>query len=116
MNRREFSQALAGAALLAGIHRDAHAADAPGVGAGTGGEPGTVSDAARRVYAGSLILDCNSAPPIPERLPLSQADLELVRGSGINVIKLSLGGINSDFAHTVAEIGQVQQLLEMHPD
>jgi membrane dipeptidase len=114
VNRREFSQALAGAALLAGAHRDAHAG--AGTGAGAGGEPGEPSDAARRLYASSLILDCNSAPPIPERLPLSQADLDLVRGSGINVIKLSLGGINSDFAHTVAEIGQVQQLMEVHPD
>jgi membrane dipeptidase len=115
VNRREFSQALAGAALLAGVHRNAHAGDT-GAGAGTGSDPGELSEAARRLYASSLILDCNSSPPIPERLPLSQANLELVRGSGINVIKLSLGGINGDFAHTVAEIGQVQQLLEVHPD
>jgi membrane dipeptidase len=53
---------------------------------------------------------------VPERLPMPHADLELVRGSGINVVKLSLGGINSDFAHTVAEIAQVQQLIELHPD
>jgi hypothetical protein len=39
-----------------------------------------------------------------------------IRGSGINVIKLTLGGINSDFAHTVAEIAKVQQLSEVHPD
>jgi membrane dipeptidase len=116
VNRREFSQALAGAALLTGVQRNAHAGADNGAGADTGGEPGALSDAARRIYASSLILDCNSSPPIPERLPLPQADLELVRGSGINVIKLSLGGINSDFAHTVAEIGQVQQLLEVHPD
>jgi len=50
-----------------------------------------------------------------ERLPLSQANLDLVRGSGINIIKLTLGGINDDFAHTVASIAQVQQLIELHP-
>jgi len=81
-----------------------------------GNEPADVSDAARRLYARALILDCNSSPPVPERLPMAHADLELVRGSGINVVKLSLGGINSDFAHTVAEIAQVQQLMELHPD
>lgn len=116
MNRREFSQALAGAALLAGIHADAHAGAGSGGGDGAGGEAGKPSDAARQLYASALILDCNSSPPIPDQLPLSQADLALVRDSGINVIKLSLGGINSDFAHTVAEIGRVQQLLEVHPD
>jgi len=75
-----------------------------------------MSDAARRLYASALVLDCNSAPPLAERLPLPQADLDLVRASGIDVIKLSLGGINSDFAHTVSSIAQVQQLIELHPD
>jgi membrane dipeptidase len=71
---------------------------------------------ARSLYTRSLILDCNSSPPLPERLPMSQADLDLVRGSGIDVIKMTLGGINSDFAHTVASIAEVQQLIEVHPD
>ena len=109
MNRREFSQVLAGAAALG-------AAD-PAVWAATSAveDPQGMSDAARHLYASSLILDCNSSPPLPERLPLSQADLELVRGSWINIIKLTLGGIKDDFAHTVASIAQVQQLIELHP-
>lgn len=74
-----------------------------------------MSDQARALYARALILDCNASPP-GDHLPLSRADLDLVRGSGINVIKLTLGGINSDFAHTVAEIAQIQQLSEVHPD
>ena len=108
MNRRDFAGALAGATLLAGLQplaragRDAAAA-----------EP-VVSDAARSLYNRSLVLDCNSSPPVPERLPLSQADLDLVRGSGIDVIKLSLGGINDDFARTVDSIAQVQRLIELH--
>jgi membrane dipeptidase len=108
MNRREFSQVLAGAAALG-------AAD-PAVWAATSAveDPQGMSDAARHVYASSLILDCNSSPPV-ERLPLSQANLDLVRDSGINIIKLTLGGINDDFAHTVASIAQVQQLIELHP-
>ena len=64
---------------------------APAAGA-VAGEAAGVSEAARSLYARSLILDCNSSPPLPERLPLSQADLDLARGSGIAVIKLSLGG------------------------
>ncbi len=109
MNRREFSRLAAAAGLLGAVGA---AAETPP----TAAETAEVSDAARRLYGAGLILDCNSGPPLPERLPLSPADLQLVRDSGIDVVKLSLGGINSDFAHTVAEVGRVQQLIEVHPD
>ena len=110
MNRREFAGILGGASVLGAVR-----AAAPAVTAAAGDVVG-VSEAARSLYARSLILDCNSSPPIPDRLPMSQHDLDLVRGSGIDVIKLSLGGIKDDFAHTVASIAQVQQLVEVHPD
>jgi len=102
VNRREFSTlaAATGVALACG----ARAATAA-----------TVSEPAKRLYRQALVLDANSSPPLDERQPLSQADLALVRASGISVIKLTLGGINDDFAHTVAEIGQIQQLIEAHP-
>jgi membrane dipeptidase len=107
MKRRDFSAALAAAAAAAALR--------PVTWAATGAAAG-VSEAARTLYADALILDCNSAPPLEEHLPLPQADLDLVRGSGINVIKLSLGGINADFASTVGEIAQVERLIEVHPD
>ncbi|MGB9330841.1 MAG: membrane dipeptidase [Steroidobacteraceae bacterium] len=103
MNRREFSGALAAAALLTPSLR---ASSAPQT---------SVSAQARALYRRALVLDCNSAPPMPDTLPLSQADLDLVRGSGISAVKWSMGGINSDFAATVAEIGRVQRLIEVHP-
>ena len=108
MNRREFSQILAGVAALGAVDPAVRAA------ASAVEEPQGVSDATRQLYASSLVLDCNSSPPV-ERLPLTPADLELVRGSGVNIIKLTLGGINDDFAHTVGSIAQVQQLIELHP-
>jgi len=110
MNRREFAQLFAGAAALGAV-RTAASAAVPAA-----DQPLAVSDAAHRLYTSALVLDCNSAPPLAEHLPLPQADLDLVRASGIDVIKLSLGGINSDFAHTVTSIAQVQQLIELHPD
>jgi membrane dipeptidase len=106
MNRRECSVGLAAAAAAGSLPSLTRGALA---GAG-------VSAAARDLYARALVLDCNSSPPFADRLPLAQADLDLARGSGINVIKLSLGGINSDFARTVGQIAQVQQLIETHPD
>ena len=110
MNRREVAGTLAGAALLGGLQPLVRAIGAPAA------DAAAVSDGARSLYNRSLILDCNSSPPLPDRLPMSQSDLDLVRGSGIDVIKLSLGGINDDFAHTVGTIAQVQQLLELHGD
>jgi membrane dipeptidase len=105
VNRREFA-ALGTAVAAAALTSRARAAATDSSGPAA---------RATRLYAQALILDCNSAPPMSERLPLPQADLDLVRGSGISVIKLTLGGINSDFAHTVASIAQIQQLIEAHP-
>jgi membrane dipeptidase len=109
VNRREFSRSFAAAAGAVGFMGLARFA------AGQAGADG-VSAQARALYADTLILDCNSGPPQVERLPMPQQDLDMVRDSGINVLKLSLGGINSNFADTVAEIAQVLQLVELHPD
>ncbi|HWZ65148.1 MAG TPA: membrane dipeptidase [Steroidobacteraceae bacterium] len=107
MNRREFSVSLAGTAAAAALTplpaAEPAAAPAPGV-----------SPHARALYHSALILDCNSSPP-EGRLPLPQADLDAVHGSGVDVVKYSIGGINDDFPTTIAEIGQVQQLIETYP-
>jgi membrane dipeptidase len=106
VNRRQFSRALVattGGAVLAPL-RGWSAPQTP-----------RVSAQARALYRRALVLDCNSAPPMPDVLPLPRADLDLVRGSGISALKWSLGGINSDFAATVAEIGRVQRLIEVQP-
>ena len=107
MNRREFSlnlSAATAAAALAPLGR----AQSPAPG-------GTLSAHAHALYHSSLILDCNSSPPWESHLPLPQAELDAVRGSGVDVIKFSLGGINADFNKTIGEIAQVQRLLEAHP-
>lgn len=114
MNRREFSRRLAGAAAVAGLSRLA-GAQSPPPSPGRAEPPAAgISAHARTLYRAALIFDCNSSPP-EGRLPLSQADLDAVRGSGIDVIKYSLGGINDDFPTTVAEIAQVQRLIEAYP-
>lgn len=105
MNRRAFAVSLVGAWAASAL--DAVAESAPQ-------EEAEVSPRARALYRRALILDGNSTPPGGDLLPLPQADLELVHGSGVNVIKLTLGGINGDFARTIAELAQVQQLCEVH--
>jgi membrane dipeptidase len=111
VNRREFHQGLAGAAAAAALSPLARA-EPPAAHAPQAMAP--VPARARTLYHSSLILDCNSSPP-EGRLPLPQADLDAVRGSGIDVIKYSVGGINDDFQTAVDEIARVQRLIEAYP-
>ena len=107
MNRREFSSLAAGTALAALFRSIAVAQPSKG---------DAVSPAAGELYSRALVLDCNSGPPgDPTKLPLPQADLDMVRNCGINVIKLSLGGLNENFAATVEEIALTLRLIEVHP-
>jgi membrane dipeptidase len=105
MNRREFTGALGMSVAASALTTlpPAAAAATPGV-----------SEQAHRLYAASLVLDANVSPPL-ETLPLAQAQLDLVRHSGLTVVKASLGGINDNFAQTVESIAQVQRLIELHP-
>jgi membrane dipeptidase len=110
MNRREFSTALTLAALSGIVPKAAH----PRV---PDGEANAVSDEAAQLYQRALVLDCNLAPTDEDelKLPMSRVALDRVRESGVNVIKWSLGGIDSGFADTMAEIASVDRLFEVHP-
>jgi membrane dipeptidase len=104
MNRREFSISLALATALAPL-------------AGRAADPDPqVAARTRALYARALVLDCNSAPPTEDDLPLPQAELDIARASGVTAVKWSLGGINSKFEDTVAEIAGIQRMIEVHPD
>ena len=75
-----------------------------------------ISESVAELYNHALVLDCNSGLPIEGgQLPLPQNDLDLVRESGINVVKSSLAGIKGDFAEAVKEIAYVDQMIEVHP-
>jgi len=110
MDRRELIGGLvATAAATAMVGRRAFATAAPAA--------ADVSAAAAQLYARALVLDANSSPPYEDgKLPLSASAIQLVRDSGVDVLKLSLGGIDADFAATVAEIAYLERLVEAHPD
>jgi len=109
MNRREFSKLSAGAAASTLVPASFFAE-----------EPTTnpaISPAAKQLYARSLVLDCNCAPPLNNgNVPLPQSHLDLARHSGVNVLKLTLGGNNADFLSTVDLLAFVQRICEVHPD
>lgn len=107
MNRREFSRIMLGGSVSAMLSSSLLAQQLAG--------DSPVSSQATELYKRSLILDCNCGPPATGTLPLPQADLHLVRNSGVHVVKWSLGGINEGFADTAQEIAYLYQMIEVHP-
>jgi membrane dipeptidase len=104
MDRREFNRKVALMSSAAAVWPALGAQDKAPI-------PQQVKD----LYARALVLDCNSMPVEDGSIPLSQPVLDMVRNSGIAVVKWSLGGINADFAGATSEIAYVQQLIELHP-
>jgi membrane dipeptidase len=107
VNRREFSSLVAGAAAASLLGSNV-LAEQPASGA-------PISPAAAELYKRALVLDCNSVPPGTNGdVPLAQSALDLARSCGVSVVKLSIGGINADFAATVEEIAYFQRIVEVH--
>jgi membrane dipeptidase len=83
-----------------------------------------ISDASRALHRRAVVLDANLAPPTwydtsPPRWDEAQVTsetIDTVRRSGLTAMKLTLGGFNSPFEDTVAEIAAVQRLIEGRPD
>jgi len=46
---------------------------------------------------------------------LPQADLDMVRNCGVDVVKWSIGGFNADFVETVKQIAYIHQMIEIDP-
>jgi membrane dipeptidase len=111
MNRREFTCIMAGASVSALV-------PSPSARTQQSSSNGSaVSSSAAELYRRAFVLDCNSGPPWTYttqggHLPLPQSDLDMVRDSGVDVVKWSLGG--ADFAETVQDIAYVQQMIEVH--
>jgi membrane dipeptidase len=111
MNRREFTCIMAGASVSALV-------PSPSARTQQSSSNGSaVSSSAAELYRRAFVLDCNSGPPWTYttqggHLPLPQSDLDMVRDSGVDVAKWSLGG--ADFAETVQDIAYFQQMIEVH--
>src|SRR5437879_5446207 len=105
MNRREFSRIMLGGSVSAMLSPALLAQQPP--------TSNSVSSEATDLYKRALVLDCNLGPPVDGTLPLSQANLDMVRNSGVHVIKWSLGGINESFVDTAQEIAYAQRIIEV---
>jgi len=77
---------------------------------------GAVSSEAAQLYDRSLVFDANLNPPLQDKFPFPKAMLDMVRQSGVNAAKTSLGGIDESFEDTTAEIAFLQRVFEEYPD
>ena len=107
MNRREAIIVAGAAATAAAIPRAFAQSTEDAV---------NVSPAARALYERAFVFDANCGAPLEQTLPLPKADLDIVRNSGVNAVKTSMGGTDSNFADTVDEIAFYQRVIETHPD
>jgi membrane dipeptidase len=68
------------------------------------------------LYRRTLVLDCNLAPDLSDKLPLPADEIALYRSSGVTAMKSTLGGYNNSFEDTLGELAFFQQVIETHPD
>jgi membrane dipeptidase len=80
--------------------------------------PVPVSTAATELYRKAFVLDCNALAGIG--FPISDDDpvgvTKLILGSGVNVVKATLGGAQGKFEEAVAAIARADILMEKQPD
>jgi hypothetical protein len=112
ISRRQFTKTLGGAVTLTAIKPDALWSGEPTATA----TPASVSPVAAELYRKVLVLDGNVLGAI--RFPISDhdpvGDTKLIVGSGVNVVKSTLGGPQGDFEQTVAAIARAELLMEKH--
>ena len=108
ITRREFTKTLGGVAALATF--------SPLI--GWAADESKVSADAAKIYRDSFILDGNALAGIGGLLGQSNQDeiAKLIRDSGVNAVKSTLGGAIGNFEMAVADIASAQQLMEKRAD
>jgi membrane dipeptidase len=108
MTRREFTRSFGSAAAVLAL--------SPML--GSAADESKVSADAAKLYRDSFILDGNALAGIGGLLSQPNFDdiAKLIRGSGVNAIKATLGGATGNFEMAVADIASAQQLIEKRSD
>jgi membrane dipeptidase len=68
-----------------------------------------VSEQARALYAGAIVIDANIYPPVSETM--TKADVERFKSSGITAVKATIGGFGNDYRATRNEIGVLDRVI-----
>lgn len=72
-----------------------------------------VSDAARALYAGALVLDCNLYPSVSEAM--TKEDVARIKSSGVSAAKASIGGFANDYRAVRNEISFLDRVIARYP-
>ncbi len=78
--------------------------------------PTVSEEQAREIYKRAVVVDCNTWPPYDGTLPIPQSGLDRADGSGITIVKATVGGASENFEQTIDEIAIIQGIVDTHPD
>jgi membrane dipeptidase len=113
ITRRQFTKTLSGAVTLTAIKPDSLWSEES-----TAAVTARVSPVAAELYGKALVIDGNVLGAI--RFPISEHDpvgeTRLILGSGVNVVKSTLGGPQGTFDEAVAAIASADLLMEKQPE
>jgi membrane dipeptidase len=117
ISRRQFTKTLGGAVTLAAIRPDALWSGEPTATA----TPASASPVAAELYRKVFVLDGNVLGaigfPISTHDPVGPVGVtKLIVGSGVNVVKSTLGGPQGNFEEAVAAIANAELLMEKQPE
>jgi len=100
LTRREFASCLGSSLALAAI------APLPAFG-----------NSASDLYGHAFVFDANCLASVGQTPPIEQqALMNAIRDSGVTIIKSTLGGGNGTFDQALADIADIEQLIELWPD
>ena len=120
MTRRQFTKTIGATAALAAAHpRSVWSVKvSPAFSPIPDLTPAPVSPAAAELYRRALVLDANTLAGIG--FPISDDDpagvTKRIIGSGVNVVKATLGGAQGNFEQAVAAIAKAELLMEKERD
>src|SRR5262245_28620762 len=116
ISRRQFAKTLCGAVTLTAMKPDALWSGESTAGA----MPKSVSPVAAELYRKVLVLDGNVLGalgfPISIQGPTDAEMTKRIAGSGVNVVKSTLGGPEGNFEEAVAAIAKAELLMEKEPE
>jgi membrane dipeptidase len=114
ISRRQFAKALGGAVTLTALNPGALWSGEPTATV----TPASVTPAAAELYRKVLVLDGNVLAAIG--FPISSHDpvgvTKQIVGSGVNVVKTTLGGPQGNFEQAIAAIADAELLMEKQPE
>jgi membrane dipeptidase len=120
MTRRQFTKRIGATAALAAAHpRSVWSVKAsPAFSPIPDLTPAPVSPVAAELYRRALVLDANTLAgigfPISDEYPAGVTNL--IIGSGVNVVKATLGGAQGNFEQAVTAIAKAALLMEKKTD